>query len=137
MTSPQRSSTMRAVRSRGNATTELRFIQILRHGRITGWRRHLELPGTPDFAFPNSKIAVMIHGCFWHGCKKHYRCPVENRDYWSGKVARNMSRDRRVRNTLRTLGWSVLTFWEHDLVREEYVIRRVKRAIEKDKSNIQ
>lgn len=42
-----------------------------------------------------------------------------------------MVRDRRARNALRSLGWSVLTFWEHDLPSEEYVIRRVKRALER------
>jgi DNA mismatch endonuclease, patch repair protein len=122
---------MKAVKSRGNSTTELRFAKILRKWKISGWRRHLSLPGTPDFAFPHCKVAVMIHGCFWHGCKQHYRKPVQNSDYWSAKVARNMTRDRHVRTALRKLEWSVLTFWEHDLAREAYVIGRLKRAMER------
>jgi DNA mismatch endonuclease (patch repair protein) len=122
---------MRAVKSRGNKTTELRFLTILKRGKITGWRRHLPLPGTPDFAFPRERIAVMVHGCFWHGCKKHYRRPSENSDYWSVKVSRNMRRDRRVLRELRSLGWSVMTFWEHDLQRDEYVIKRLQRGLEK------
>lgn len=130
MPSLQRSATMRAVKSRGNVTTELRFIKILRSGSITGWRRHLKLPGTPDFAFPKSRVAVMIHGCFWHGCKKHYRQPSENSDYWSAKVLRNMTRDRRVLRQLRSQGWSVITFWEHDLLKDQYVIKRLRRKLE-------
>lgn len=136
MVSPERSAIMKAVKSRGNSTTELRFAQILRRAKITGWRRHLNLPGTPDFAFPCCKVAIMIHGCFWHGCKKHYRKPIQNSDYWSAKVIRNMTRDRRVRSVLRSFDWSVLTFWEHDLTRETYVIGRVRRAMGKQKNKI-
>lgn len=131
MTSAQRSATMRAVKSRGNNTTELRFLAILKQGKITGWRRHLPLPGTPDFAFPRERVAVMVHGCFWHGCKKHYRRPSENSDYWSVKISRNMRRDRRVLRELRSLGWSVMTFWEHDLRRGEYVIKRLQRGLKR------
>lgn len=131
MTSAQRSATMRAVKSRGNKTTELRFLAILKQGKITGWRRHLALPGTPDFAFPRERVAVMIHGCFWHGCKMHYRRPTENSNYWSAKVSRNMRRDRRVLRELRSLGWSVMTFWEHDLRRDEYVIKRLQRGLKR------
>lgn len=138
MTTAQRSATMRAVKSRGNASTELRLLAILKQGKITGWRRHLRLPGTPDFAFPRERVAVMVHGCFWHGCKIHYRKPVDNSSYWAEKVERNMTRDRRTRYALRRLGWSVLTFWEHDLPRESYVIGRVERALKKarNKNNI-
>lgn len=126
---------MRAVKSRGNATTELRLIQIMRRGEIVGWRRHLHLPGTPDFAFPNQRVAIMVHGCFWHGCPTHYRRPAENSDYWSAKVDRNMVRDRRVRRQLRKLGWSVITFWEHDLSREDYVIKRIRNGLERAERN--
>jgi DNA mismatch endonuclease (patch repair protein) len=71
----------------------------------------------------------MIHGCFWHGCKKHYRQPTENADYWVAKVMRNMARDRSARYRLRKRGWSVLTFWEHDLRSEQYVLGRLTRAL--------
>lgn len=121
---------MRAVRSRGNLSTEERMVKILRGAKIAGWRRHLDLPGTPDFAFPKKHVAIMVHGCFWHGCKEHYRAPVENGDYWAKKVMRNMGRDRSARNHLRRVGWSVLTFWEHDLKRVDMVVRRIKRALE-------
>lgn len=26
-----------------------------------------ELPGKPDIVLPKYKIAIFIHGCFWHG----------------------------------------------------------------------
>jgi len=129
MPSAERSATMRAVKSRGNASTEGRMLKILRSARITGWRRHLKMLGTPDFAFPAARVAVMVHGCFWHGCPKHYRGPADNSAYWSAKIARNMARDRLIRGRLRRAGWSVLTFWEHDLKREDVVVRRICKAL--------
>lgn len=129
MTSTERSATMRAVKSRGNASTEGRMVAILRSARLSGWRRHLKIVGTPDFAFPAERVAVMVHGCFWHGCPRHYRAPSNNSEYWSTKVARNIARDRLVRGRLRRAGWSVLTFWEHDLKREDVVARRIRKAL--------
>src|SRR5690606_15951789 len=85
MRSTERSAIMRAVKSRGNASTEVRMVSILRSARLSGWRRHLKIPGTPDFAFPVERVVVMVHGCFWHGCPQHYRAPSNNSEYWSAK----------------------------------------------------
>jgi DNA mismatch endonuclease, patch repair protein len=53
----KRSEVMSRIRGRGNATTELAVLGLLRRNRITGWRRHLPLPGRPDFAFPKLRVA--------------------------------------------------------------------------------
>src|SRR6185295_10032034 len=89
-----RSELMSRIRSRGNKKTELALISFFRKQRITGWRRHQKLFGTPDFIFPKMKLAVFVDGCFWHGCRKHLRMPADNRAYWQRKIARNQSRDR-------------------------------------------
>ncbi len=60
------------------------------------------------------KVAVFIDGCYWHGCPEHYVPPKTNAGYWSGKVARNMARDRDTDQRLREAGWTVLRFWEHE-----------------------
>src|ERR1700738_175696 len=62
----KRSEIMSRVRGRANRATEGAFAKVLREYRITGWRRHLPLPGRPDFAFPAQRIAVFVDGCFWH-----------------------------------------------------------------------
>jgi len=72
LTPTARSSVMSRVRGRGNKVTELKLLALLRQNKITGWRRHLRLPGKPDFAFPKKKVSVFVDGCFWHGCPKCY-----------------------------------------------------------------
>lgn len=109
---PLRSRIMRAVRSEGNKSTELVFAAILRRARSVGWRRHLSLPGRPDFSWPSLRIAVFIDGCFWHGCPRCYRPPKTNRAFWTEKVQSNRRRDRRVTAHLRREGWLVIRIWE-------------------------
>jgi DNA mismatch endonuclease, patch repair protein len=125
--SPARSRIMSAIRASGNETTELRLAVALREAHITGWRRHLSLPGRPDFAFMRQHVAVFVDGCFWHGCPRCYRKPSKNVIYWRAKIVRNRNRDRRVAATLRRDGWKVLRIWEHSLAEKgvERVIGRL------------
>jgi len=72
------------------------------------------LPGKPDLAFKSRKIAVFVHGCFWHGhvgCTKA-RIPKTRSAYWQAKIVTNKIRDRRVEARLRRLGWRVLVVWQ-------------------------
>src|ERR1700686_5489548 len=103
LTREQRSRNMASIRSKGNATTERAFLRLLRRRRITGWRRHVNLPGRPDFVFRSRKVAVFIDGCFWHGCPRCYRLPEDNRPYWKAKVHSNRQRERRRPRKLRSL----------------------------------
>jgi DNA mismatch endonuclease (patch repair protein) len=120
---------MAAIRGAGNVTTELRLAKILRKHRITGWRRHLELPGKPDFAFPKQKVAIFVDGCFWHFCPRCTKNPKRNVKYWIEKKRRNKSRDRKVSRQLNDKGWLVLRFWEHALVNESSIAARVERGL--------
>jgi len=115
LTREQRSRNMASIRSKGNVTTEGAFISILRKAGVSGWRRHLRLPGKPDFVFRTQRVAVFLDGCFWHGCPRCYRLPHDNRSYWEKKVAGNRKRDRLRSRELRSLGWHILRFWEHTL----------------------
>jgi DNA mismatch endonuclease, patch repair protein len=111
----KRSEVMAAVRSRSNRSTEVALARALRRGGVSGWRRHIPLPGTPDFVFAKSRLAVFVDGCFWHGCPRHYRPPSQNRAYWKQKLNRNRSRDLVVIQALTERGWSVIRFWEHEI----------------------
>lgn len=131
LTAVQRSHLMSRVRSRGNETTELRMITILRAGHITGWRRGVCLIGKPDFTFRRERVVVFIDGCFWHGCRWHFRLPESNRHYWNRKIHANIKRDRKVTRSLQASRWCVLRFWEHSLADESMALRRITRALER------
>lgn len=119
LTHKQRSRNMASIRSTGNATTERALLRLLRGAGIRGWRRHLSLPGKPDFVFRAQRLAVFVDGCFWHGCPRCYRPPEDNRKYWKNKVLTTRERDRRRTRKLRSLGWRVLRIWEHSLETSE------------------
>ena len=76
-----------------------------------------DLPGRPDIVMPGRKLAIFVHGCFWHGhdCARGARVPKANRDYWTGKIARNRARDIETRAALEAAGWRVEVIWECDL----------------------
>jgi len=123
---------MAAVKSRGNRSTEARMVRLLRESTLSGWRRHLPLPGTPDFCWPKQKLAVFVDGCFWHGCAHCNKASKSNVDYWKAKVTANKRRDARVTAALRRRGWTVIRIWECRLAKDPgQCVARIKKAVEK------
>ncbi|WP_405996492.1 very short patch repair endonuclease [Streptomyces sp. NBC_00986] len=92
-------------------------VRRLLHASGLRYRVEYPVPGMPrrriDVAFTRAKVAVLIDGCFWHGCPEHATRPKANADWWRTKLNRNMARDRETTEHLRTAGWTVLRFWEH------------------------
>lgn len=129
VSSRKRSAIMAAVKSAGNKSTELRMIQIFRANRILGWRRNQAVLGRPDFVFWSKRVAVFVDGCFWHGCAAHSRIPAANRTYWRAKILRNRVRDQQVTASLRGKGWRVVRVWEHSLLRQKQIARRIQRSL--------
>ncbi len=110
--SEARSRNMAAIRSR-NTRPEI-YVRKLAHSAGYRFRVHRrDLPGKPDLVFPRLRIAVFVHGCFWHGhvCREARR-PNTNLDYWLPKIERNMARDRLSARQLKELGWKVVTIRE-------------------------
>jgi DNA mismatch endonuclease (patch repair protein) len=114
-TREQRSRNMSRVRKFGNESTEMRLVRLLREGRIKGWRRHLYLPGRPDFTFRKQRVVVFIDGCYWHRCPTCNWTPTSNTDYWLPKLERNVAKDREADRQLAERGWTVVRIWEHEL----------------------
>jgi len=126
-----RGELMSRIRSFGNATTEKRMATLLRRAGLSGWRRHLPLPGCPDFVWRTAKVAVFVDGCFWHGhtCGKNIN-PKTNAEFWDNKITRNRERDLRVNRLLRRIGWKVIRVWECDLAKTpEKDIARIARLL--------
>lgn len=129
-TKEQRSRNMSRIRKFGNESTELRLARLLRQHGIRGWRRHLPLPGRPDFTFRQERVVVFVDGCFWHRCPRCNWTPSDNRAYWEAKFARNLEKDRLADRALREAGWRVLRIWEHVLKKQpRRVIARILRAL--------
>ena len=115
----KRSEIMRSIKSKNNASTELKLIAHFKRGGITGWRRNFPLFGKPDFVFPKRRIAVFTDGCFWHGHDCRNTKPANNAVYWQTKINRNKQRDREVTETLSVKGWTVVRLWECEIKTEE------------------
>ena len=73
------------------------------------------LPGRPDFVYEKAKLAVFVHGCWWHGCPEHYTPPKTHGAFWRRKLQRNIERDKLNRRELEALGWKVVEVWEHEV----------------------
>jgi len=107
---------------RSNRSTETKpevaLRLALRKLHATGYRKNFHgLPGTPDIVFTHTRLAVFVHGCFWHGCRLcgTYRVPKTNEAFWREKVRRNQARHQQRLEELDSLGYRTLTFWECQL----------------------
>ena len=128
-TPAKRSEMMSRIRGKGNKGTELAFARLLREHGITGWRRHLPLLGKPDFVFRRERVIVFVDGCYWHGCRWHYREPTTNVEFWQRKIEGNRQRDRKTTAILRRQGWKVLRVWEHSLAQPEKIMLKLAKAL--------
>lgn len=107
-------------RIRARDTTPERVLRsALRALGHTGYRLHYtKVPGRPDITFVGRRVAVFVHGCFWHGCPHcAQRRPKSNKAFWDDKLDRNKARDARKVRELRKAGWTVLTAWECRVMR--------------------
>ncbi len=120
-----------------NTGVELAVRRLL-HAAGLRYRVEYPVPGMPrrriDVAFPRAKVAVLIDGCFWHGCPRHATQPKANADWWRSKLERNMARDRETTEHLLAAGWTVLRFWEH--MPAEEVAAAVRAAVDKEKQDL-
>ena len=104
----KRSAVMRRVKGK-NTTPELAVRRLLTSLGARYRLHRADLPGKPDIVLGPRRLAIFVHGCFWHGhdCARGARIPKANRDYWLAKVARNRARDAASRTALeaRVAGW--------------------------------
>jgi len=130
----QRSRIMAAVHSK-NTSTELLVRQFLWSNGIR-YRLHVpNLPGKPDIVIPRCKLAIFVHGCFWHG---HENCslgrlPKSRVDYWKSKIANNKKRDLSVKEKLEAEGWRVLVIWHCQLRTKKATVIALPEFLERIK----
>ena len=112
---------------RGRDTRPEIAVRRMAHRMGLRFRLHRkDLPGRPDLVFVRHRVAVFVHGCFWHhhrGCK-YAHIPKSRVSFWREKFTQNTARDDRNAKALRDLGWRVLTIWECE-TRKDDDIRRL------------
>lgn len=92
-------------------------LRVRRAAHSLGLRFRLhraDLPGKPDLVFPKFRLAVFVHGCFWHqhaGCRRA-SMPKSKTDYWEAKLRRNVERDALNASALESMGWRSVVIWE-------------------------
>lgn len=102
---------------RGKNTRPELLVRSYLHRAGLRFRLHAALPGKPDLIFPKYRVALFVHGCFWH---RHENCryaatPSSNVQFWTRKFADNVKRDQRARCQLENTGWRVLVIWECEM----------------------
>ena len=112
-----------------NTKPELLVRRYLREAGLTGYRLQWKgAAGRPDIAFPGRRVAIFVHGCFWHRCPYcHPSEPRSNVEFWNAKFQRNQERDRRDAQALLDAGWTVVVVWECRLKKQR--VRRTMEAI--------
>jgi DNA mismatch endonuclease, patch repair protein len=132
LTPAQRSQRMSLVKGRDTGP-EMRVRRVL-HRLGFRYRLHArEIPGRPDIVFRRRKIAIFVHGCFWHrhpdpNCKLA-RWPKSRLDFWRPKLEGNRARDIATQARLAALGWKVIVIWECQTQNPEDLEARLLKAM--------
>lgn len=117
---------------RGKDTGPEMTVRRLAHRLGLRFRLHRrDLPARPDLVFPKHRLAVLVHGCFWHrheGCSRA-TTPSSRVEFWQAKFDANVARDARQLQELAALGWRTLVVWECDLKEQEVLAERLLEAV--------
>lgn len=97
---------------------ELLLAKLLWNAGVRYRKNDNAVTGKPDFSFRGLKIAVFCDGEFWHGrdWTIHKADHKSNCAFWYAKIERNIERDKEVNEKLFSEGWTVLRFWESEIL---------------------
>ena len=112
----KRKRTMSRIKS-SDTSIEVSLRKELWHAGVRFRKNYTKLPGAPDIALTQHRIAIFCDGEYWHGKdweKKKHRIK-SNRKYWIRKIERNIDRDNEVNRILFGSGWTVIRFWGNEI----------------------
>ena len=120
-TPEQRRKNMQAIKSK-DSKIELKLRKELWHRGLRYRKNSKNVIGQPDIVFVRKKIAVFCDGEFWHGYdwENRKRNIKSNQDFWITKIEKNMARDERINEQLRSDGWIVIRFWGDQIQKDVY-----------------
>ena len=96
-----------------------------------------DLPGKPDIVLGTIKLAIFVHGCFWHRhnqCKYSYS-PKTRVNFWEKKFNDNVKRDINNRLALEELGWKSAVIWECQTKDPDDLKKNILNIIESSKKD--
>ena len=135
MPDKETSSRMRRVRSRG--TSLEKNMQAILESLGVKYETQPNLLGHPDFRIRGDRILIFCDSSFWHGRRREdvngssFR---KNKEFWSRKLATTRRRDRLITQKLKGDGWTVLRFWDTDVLRRtDFVRDRLRRVLNAEK----
>lgn len=119
-------------RVRGKNTSPEMRVRRAAHALGLRFRLHRkDLPGKPDLVFPKHRLAIFVHGCFWHrheGCSKA-SMPKTRLEFWQAKFDANVERDARVTRCLVEKEWRVAVIWECQTREPDELRDRIAEAV--------
>jgi DNA mismatch endonuclease (patch repair protein) len=128
---PQTSDRMRQVRRHGTDIETAMALLLKRAG--LKYRSQPAIKGNPDFRLVGTRIVIFCDSAFWHG--RYLNTPkgerfYKNKEFWQAKLEANKRKDRRITGELRKRGWTVLRFWDEDILRNpERIILKILRSV--------
>ncbi len=133
--SPQASAAARGASKKADTRCELALRRTLWRAGCRFRKNPAGLPGRPDIVFTRARVIVFCDGDFWHGKDwEARRAKLErgaNAPYWLAKIGRNRERDLEHTAALEAQGWTVLRFWESDILADPgQVAERVLRELD-------
>lgn len=106
-----------------DTSIELLLRKALWKEGIRGYRLSMKLPGRPDIVFPKYKVAVFCDGDFWHGYKfEEWKGRLS--PHWLKKIQGNIERDKKNESKLMNSGWTVIHFWESEILKDVEMCKR-------------
>ncbi len=115
-----------------NTKPEIQLRKALWKDNLRGYRlNYKKAPGSPDIAFVSKKIAIFVHGCYWHRCPTcDLSLPKSNSTFWRNKFEKNIKRDKRKKQELQKKGWKVFIVWECEIKKDlKNQITKIRKSI--------
>jgi DNA mismatch endonuclease (patch repair protein) len=118
--SPRASQAARGASKKADTRCEVLLRRALWKEGCRFRKNRADLPGKPDIVFSRMRLVIFCDGDFWHGRDWEQRREKlrrgNNPSYWVNKIRRNRERDHENQRRLEEAGWSVLRFWETDIL---------------------